>query len=138
MFVNILCGANFQTTFVEKRIAYKRDFSTFKDQSLSVNRNSLNSSDQSLYNLITGKSELRGSTFSDLEFIEWFRGISDGEASFHINLKQKDGSVVSAEFRYSIQLHKDDEPWLLYIKNRLGFGTVKIFGNAVQFNVGAK
>jgi len=99
-----------------------------------------NSSEQSLYNLIPGKSELlrRGSTLSDSEFIEWFRGISDGEACFHINLKQKGGSVVSAEFRYSIQLHKDDEPLLLYIQKRLGFGTVKIYGNAVQFNVGAK
>jgi hypothetical protein len=124
---------------VENHIADKRYYSTYsKDQLLSVNQNSENSSDQSLYNLIAGKSELRGSTLSDSEFIEWLRGISDGEASFHINLNHKDGSVVSAEFRYSIQLHKDDEPLLLYIKNRLGFGTVKILGNAVQFNVGAK
>lgn len=106
------------------------------DKILVVNSNSI--PDQSVSNLTPVQSKLRGSTLSNSEFLEWFRGISDGEASFHINLKHKDGSIVRAEFRFNIQLHKDDEPLLLYIKNRLGFGTVKVYGNAVRFSVDAK
>lgn len=52
-------------------IAYKRYFSTYsKDQLLSVSSNSVNSSDHSLSDLLLGKSELKGSTLSDPEFIE--------------------------------------------------------------------
>lgn len=60
---------------------------------------------------------------SDEEFIEWFRGFTDGESCFSIK-KRKSLSKCSFQFQFQIGLHKDDTPVLNFIKKRLNVGIV--------------
>lgn len=59
------------------------------------------------------------------EFIEWFRGFTDGEGSFYIS-KNK-GNIF--EFHFEITLHVDDIGVINYIHNTLGIGKVYIKKN---------
>lgn len=72
--------------------------------------------DQITFKLSDGCSR----TYS-LEFIEWFRGFSDAESYFSIGLKPGN----SFNFKFSIEVHKDDLKSLIYIKDTLGFGRIK-------------
>lgn len=58
--------------------------------------------------------------FSD-DFMEWFRGFSDGEGHFYINIK----SNTRVSFRFEIHLHVDDTPLLHNIRQELGLGDVE-------------
>lgn len=65
------------------------------------------------------------------EFIEWFRGFSDGEGSFTIS----NPSGNSFTFTYSITLHLDDKSTLDFICSTLGLGVVSISKNTVIWRV---
>lgn len=68
---------------------------------------------------------------SSNNFIEWFRGFSDGEGHFYINIKSD--TIVS--FRFEINLHVDDTPLLHTIRNELGMGEVFTSGEKFTFVV---
>lgn len=69
------------------------------------------------------------------DFIEWFRGFVDAEGLFSIGNKSNN----SFNFKFSIEVHKDDIEALKYIQSVLGFGTVKLTrANAVIYNVISK
>ncbi len=69
------------------------------------------------------------------DFIEWFRGFVDAEGLFSIGNKSNN----SFNFKFSIEVHKDDIEALKYIQSVLGFGTVKLTSaNAVIYNVISK
>lgn len=59
---------------------------------------------------------------SDFEFYEFFRGLSDGESNFQIT-QDKRGNCVF-KFKFRIEMHINDRPLLIYIRNRLGLGKI--------------
>lgn len=59
-------------------------------------------------------------SLSEENFLEWFRGLVDGEGSFII---KKDNNN-SFGFRFSIYMHIDNTVMLKYIAQRLGIGKV--------------
>lgn len=61
------------------------------------------------------------SSLPDNSFIEWFRGLTDGEGCFIIGKKEN-----SFYFRFDIYMHKDDSLMLKYISERLNLGTVYV------------
>lgn len=67
----------------------------------------------------------------DGNFAEWFSGFVDAEGTFKTTRLLK--STVSLSFR--IKLHKDDAEELCRVRNKLGIGSVKIYGNQVVFAV---
>lgn len=74
---------------------------------------------------------------SDENFFKWFVGFSDGEGNFTIVFyKDKKGQIVSATFRFIIELHVDDIEVLNYIKSKLNIGAnIAIYGNSCRFAV---
>ena len=56
------------------------------------------------------------------DFIEWFRGFTDGEGAFLIGRKEKYYS-----FTFAITLHMDDVYVLNYICETLGIGSVYVY-----------
>jgi len=72
---------------------------------------------------------------SDEDFIEWFRGISDGESTFYIKSKNNDKNF---EFRFRIFMHIDEKPLLLFIQSRLGIGKIYTLKKSVEFNVSSQ
>ena len=74
---------------------------------------------------------LNGRTLSP-EFIEWFRGFTDGEGSFYIQTTRGNSNV---QFCFEISLHVDDTNVLNYIHNSLGLGKIYIKNNRSTFIV---
>jgi len=72
---------------------------------------------------------------SDEDFIEWFRGISDGESTFDIKSKNNGKNF---EFRFRIFMHIDEKPLLLFIQSRLGIGKIYTLKKSVEFNVSSQ
>lgn len=72
------------------------------------------------------------------DFYKWFVGFSDGESSFTILLyKNSQGTIISATFRFVIELHKDDIKVLEYIRNNLGVDTkIAIYGDSCKLVIG--
>jgi hypothetical protein len=70
---------------------------------------------------------------TDEQFLEWFRGLVDGEGSFSIIPIKKHFS-----FRFSIYMHKDDAPMLKVIALRLKVGRVNVGNHFVSFYVTSK
>ena len=62
-------------------------------------------------------------------FCEWFCGITDAEGCFRIEHIR--GNTF--QFIFKIWLHIDDIDMLYYIKDRLGIGRVKNYGNTAHF-----
>lgn len=71
------------------------------------------------------------------EFIRWFWGFSDAESNFSIVLyKNKTGTIISAQFRFTIELHIDDIDALNLIKSKLNIGNdIAVYGNSCKFTV---
>jgi hypothetical protein len=58
-------------------------------------------------------------SISDESFLEWFRGLTDGEGCFEIIHQNS-----KFYFRFSIYMHKDDTPMLNIVCKRLKIGKV--------------
>lgn len=73
----------------------------------------------------------------DEGFLRWFVGFSDGESNFTIVLlKDKEGNIKGASFRFIIELHIDDIDALKYIKSKLNIGNeIAVYGNSCKFSV---
>lgn len=73
----------------------------------------------------------------DENFVKWFVGFSDGESNFTIVFhKDSNSDIVSATFRFIIELHVDDIEVLKYIKNKLNIGTeIAVYGKSCKFTV---
>ena len=69
-----------------------------------------------------------------LEFIEWLRGLVDGEGFFGI----VKGSGNSFRFMFRIALHVDDKSVLEYIRTTLGFGNLYASRNCTIFNISSE
>lgn len=57
------------------------------------------------------------------DFLEWLVGFTDAEGSFLIGVDHRN-NYPRFNFRFSIGLHIDDRPLLLFIQNNLNCGTV--------------
>ncbi len=66
-----------------------------------------------------------------MEFIEWFRGFTDGEGSFYVHNNKGN----QFQFNFEISLHKDDIGAINHIYNSLGIGKVYIKKNRGTFIV---
>jgi hypothetical protein len=84
---------------------------------------------RNIYN-IAAAADLREGLSSN-NFIEWFRGFSDAEGNFYINIR----SDTRASFRFEIHLHVDDTPLLHTIRKELGMGEVFTSGDKFTFVV---
>ena len=72
----------------------------------------------------------------DLEFIEWFVGISEAESCFLCRArKDKEGQVVGFEFVFRIALHRDDRGALEFIKRTLGCGRLNTERDTLVFTI---
>ncbi len=67
----------------------------------------------------------------DENFIEWFRGLVDGEASFIVRPQ----FIYAFKFTFQITLHIDDVKLLYFIKESLGFGRVWIGKSVAVFKL---
>lgn len=67
----------------------------------------------------------------DNEFLQWFVGFSDAEASFIISIRNK----TEVHFTFKITLHIDDVAVLYTIREKLGIGVVSIEGKTCSFRV---
>lgn len=72
------------------------------------------------------KSELLG---NNKEFLEFFRGFTDGEGSFSINQIGE----FNFQFAFKIRLHLDDKDVLILIQKSLGVGQVRTYGKSAIF-----
>ena len=79
--------------------------------------------------------EIGNNKISDFDFYDWFRGFTDGEGSFTINIKSLNGNYSSIRFVFQIFLHKDDAPLLNIIQKKLNIGKVYIFEHFTSFTV---
>lgn len=68
---------------------------------------------------------------SDLQFYEWFSGFTDSEGCFRFERTKG----LTYQFIFVILLHIDDIGSLHYIRDRLGIGSVKTYGNTTRFTV---
>jgi hypothetical protein len=69
---------------------------------------------------------IRSESLDDKDkFLEWFRGFTDGEGHFYINIR----SLTVCSFRYELHLHYDDRPLLELIKKKIGMGNVYTSAN---------
>ena len=67
---------------------------------------------------------------NSVEFLKWFTGFSDAEASFSIIPKfNADRDISSFSFMFAIRLHIDDIEVLNHIKKNLGIGNVRTSGD---------
>lgn len=72
----------------------------------------------------------------NLEFIEWFVGISEAESCFLCRVrKNKEGLVVGFEFVFRIALHRDDRDVLEQIKYTLGCGRLNTERDTLVFTI---
>ena len=71
-------------------------------------------------------------TLSDEDFLEWFRGLVDGEGSFSIVPSKNNKNF---RFSFNIYLHKDDSNMLKYIAQRLKIGKVFVGDHFTYFTV---
>lgn len=67
----------------------------------------------------------------DENFIEWFRGLVDGEASFIVRPQY----IYAFKFTFQITLHIDDVKLLYFINESLGFGRVWIGKSVAVFKL---
>jgi hypothetical protein len=67
------------------------------------------------------------------DFLEWFRGFTDGEGCFIIH--HPAGKVNSFIFNFKIELHKDDVKVLYFIQSILRIGSVHTYRSAANFVV---
>lgn len=64
---------------------------------------------------VSSQTFIRSESLGDKDkFIDWFRGFTDGEGHFYINMK----SLTVCSFRYEIHLHSDDRPLLEFIEKK--------------------
>lgn len=71
------------------------------------------------------------STVQKANFLEWFRGFTDGEGSFWIGEVGK----LHFKFSFSIGLHLDDLKTLEFIQKTLGMGNIHISSNVASWVV---
>ncbi len=71
----------------------------------------------------------------DVNFFEWFCGITDAEGSFGIGSSGKISKRIYFNFTFAISLHVDDISLLEFIKKRVGVGKVYIHGKKSSFIV---
>lgn len=64
-------------------------------------------------------------------FYEWFTGLTDGEGSFNISIR----NTQNFAFSFEITMHIDEENMLNFIQKTLGVGKVFLSGNTVKFCV---
>lgn len=83
---------------------------------------------------ISNYNSYQSSDLSEENFMEWFRGLVDGEGCFLINVSGKGG----ISFKFSIYLHKDDVSMLKYIAQRLKVGNVYEGDHFASYNVGSR
>lgn len=72
---------------------------------------------------ISNYNSYQSDGLSEENFLEWFRGLVDGEGCFLINVSGK-GRI---SFKFTIYLHKDDVRMLKYIAQRLKVGNVVVY-----------
>lgn len=73
---------------------------------------------------------LESKSISNDEFLEWLRGLTDGEGCFLIS-ENKSGFT----FKFMIYMHKDDAPMLKYVCTRLGVGKVYVYDHFAYYAV---
>ena len=78
-------------------------------------------------------SKLAGAGDLPAGFLEWLRGLTDGEGNFYIRRRSKDTPAYS--FKYSIGTHIDDIDMLYFIRDTLGIGKVFTTGKVAQYEV---
>lgn len=78
--------------------------------------------------------------YSDSQiFQQWFVGFSDAESSFIVHkVLDKNGNISKFSFMFAIELHIDDLHTLEFIKNKLGFGNIRIYKDKCIFTVSDK
>lgn len=110
-------------------------FDSVEHELIKTNLFSVNELKYNLINLgiVTKQTKALNKSLSDSEFLEWLRGFTDGEGSFNISLSFKDGKWKTPSFKYTLYLHKDDEPLLNYIQKRLNLGKVYVYEHFTAF-----
>lgn len=78
-------------------------------------------------------SSKNASLVYDDDFLEWFRGFVDGEASFVVRAQY----TYAFKFLFQITLHVDDVNVLEFIRQSLGFGGVWVGEKIAVFKVGS-
>ena len=74
----------------------------------------------------------RRATLSDEDFLEWFRGLVDGEGCFMITPNKNDKNFT---FRFIIYMHVDNKNMLEYVAQRLKIGKIYFDDHFVHFKV---
>jgi hypothetical protein len=69
-------------------------------------------------------------SLSDEDFSEWLRGFVDAEGNFFIQIIDN-----RVRFIFSLCLHKDENPLLKYIAQRLGVGSLSVREKSVNYTV---
>jgi hypothetical protein len=64
-------------------------------------------------------------------FYEWFTGLTDGEGSFNISIR----NTQNFSFSFEITMHIDEEDLLKFIQQTLEVGKVSLSGNTARFSV---
>lgn len=84
-----------------------------------------------------GSEIMHSPQLEDENFLKWFTGFTDAEGNFTIVFyKDSNGNIISATFRFVIELHVDDIEALRYIKSKLNLGTeIAVYGNSCKFAV---
>lgn len=117
------CVPNFLYMLINHQTVYKTaSFSLFLQSTSSLNYVTL-----SLDSIIR-----RRATLSDEDFLEWFRGLVDGEGCFIITPNKNDKNFT---FRFSICMHADNKNMLEYVAQRLKIGKIYLDDHFVYFNV---
>ena len=71
-----------------------------------------------------------------MEFYQWFVGFSDAESSFWIQVVLNSKNNISKiTWVFSVELHIDDYDVLMYIKNNLGSGNIRVYKDKCIFTV---
>jgi len=84
-------------------------------------------------NTVSNSNCTKINSLTDEQFLEWFRGLVDGEGSFSIIPIKNYFS-----FRFSIYMHKDDAPMLEVVALRLKVGHINIGNHFVSYYVTSK
>ena len=85
------------------------------------------------------KKAVLGFYSDSLVFQQWFVGFSDAESSFIIHkVLDKNGNISKFSFMFTIELHIDDLYTLEFIKDKFGFGNIRIFKDKCIFTVSDK
>jgi hypothetical protein len=64
-------------------------------------------------------------------FYEWFTGLTDGEGSFNIGIRNTQNFL----FSFQITMHIDEKDLLTFIQQTLGIGKVSLSGNTTRLSV---